>query len=177
MSELTSIAAQQPATITGESSMSLRAFTIAGFVCILLPLRGFGQSADETAVRAVVQRMFDGMRSADSAMTRSVFADGARFASVDARNTPATIKYDTVDGWIRAIANSARRWDEQIYDVQVRVDGNIAQVWAPYTFYLDKSVRHCGVDSFEFLRDTAGWNITQLSDTRRTDGCRDVLAK
>jgi hypothetical protein len=157
--------------------MSLRAFTIAGFSFLVLPLAGLAQSADETAVRAVVQRLFDGMRSADSAMARSTFADGARFASVDTRTTPATIKYDPVDGWIRAVANSARRWDEQIYDVQIRVDGNIAQVWAPYTFYLDKAVRHCGVDSFELLRKAADWKITQLSDTRRTDGCRDVLAK
>ena len=157
--------------------MSSRGFTIAGLCCILLPVAGLAQSTDETAVRAVVQRMFDGMRSADSAMARSVFADGARFASVDARNTPSTIKSDAVDGWIRAIANSARRWDEQIYDVQVRIDGNIAQVWAPYTFYLDKAMRHCGVDAFELLRDAAGWKITQLSDTRRMEGCRDVLAK
>jgi hypothetical protein len=157
--------------------MSLRAFTIAGFCFFLLPVAGLAQSADEAAVRAVVQRLFDGMRSADSAMARSVFADGARFASVDTRNTPPTIKYDTVDGWIRAVGNSARRWDEQIYDVQIRVDGNVAQVWAPYTFYLDKAVRHCGVDSFALLRNAADWKITQLSDTRRTDGCRDVLAK
>jgi hypothetical protein len=157
--------------------MISRAFTIAGLCCSFITSGGLAQSADETAVRAVVQRMFDGMRSADSAMTRSVFADGARFASVDARNAPATIKYDAVDSWIRAVGNSARRWDEQIYDVQIRVDGNIAQVWAPYTFYLDKAVRHCGVDSFELLRIAADWKITQLSDTRRTDGCRDVLAK
>jgi hypothetical protein len=133
------------------------------------------QTDDEKAVRAVVQRMFDGMRAADSAMVRSTFADGARFASVDGRTKPAAIKFDPVDGWLRGIANSAKRWDEQIFDVQVHVDGNIAHVWAPYTFYLDKKVRHCGVDSFELLRDDAGWKVTQLSDTQRRDGCKDPL--
>jgi hypothetical protein len=128
-------------------------------------------------VLAVVQRVFDGMRTADSAMVRSHFSTGARFALVAVRDTPATIRYQPVDGWINAIANSARRWDEQIYDVQVRVDGNIAQVWAPYTFYLDGKVRHCGVDAIELLRDSQGWKITQLSDTQRREGCRDPLAK
>jgi hypothetical protein len=121
--------------------------------------------------------MFDGMRTADSGMVRSVFAPGARFASVDPRATPAAVKYDSVGGWIAAIATSARRWDEQIYDVQVRVDGNIAQVWAPYTFYLDKQVRHCGVNAIDLLRDGAGWKVTQLADTRKREGCRDPLAK
>jgi hypothetical protein len=108
-------------------------------------------------------------------MVRSVFAEGARFASIDARTPPAAVRYDTVGGWIRAIANSNKRWDEQIFDVQVRVEDNMAQVWAPYTFYLDRAVRHCGTDAMELLKDASGWKITQLSDTHRTEGCKDPL--
>lgn len=121
--------------------------------------------------------MFEGMRTADSAMVRSVFAPGARFAMIDARATPVAIRFDTVGGWIAAIATSNRRWDEQIYDVQVRVDGDIAQVWAPYTFYLDKQVRHCGVNAIDLLRDGGGWKVTQLADTRRRDDCPDPLKR
>ena len=126
---------------------------------------------------AAVERMFEGMRTADSAMVRSVFAPGARFAMVDTRSTPMAIRFDTVGGWIAAIATSNRRWDEQIYDVQVRVDGNIAQVWAPYTFYLDKQVRHCGVNAIDLLRDGEGWKVTQLADTRRREDCPDPLKR
>lgn len=126
---------------------------------------------------AAVQRMFEGMRTADSAMVRSVFTPGARFAMIDTRSTPAAIRFDTVGGWIAAIATSNRRWDEQIYDVQVRVDGNIAQVWAPYTFYLDKQLRHCGVNAIDLLRDGEGWKVTQLADTRRRENCPDPLAR
>lgn len=135
------------------------------------------QNPDEKAALATLERVFEGMRTADSAMVRSGFADGARFASIDTRTPPSTIKYDTIDGWLHGIANSNRRWDEQIYDVQVRVDGNVAQIWAPYTFYLDKNVRHCGVDTAELLKDATGWKITQLSDTQRRENCRDVLKK
>jgi hypothetical protein len=130
----------------------------------------------EGEVAAVVGRMFQGMRTADSALVRSTFATGARFADIDARATPAAIKYDTPDGWLAAIAKSNKRWDERLYDVQWRVDGNIAQVWAPYTFYLDGKVRHCGVDAIELLRDATGWKITQLSDTQRREGCREAPA-
>ena len=126
---------------------------------------------------AAVQRMFEGMRTADSAMVRSVFTSGARFAMIDTRSTPAAIRFDSVGGWIAAIATSNRRWDEQIYDVQVRVDGNIAQVWAPYTFYLDKQLRHCGVNAIDLLRDGEGWKVTQVADTRRRENCPDPLAR
>jgi hypothetical protein len=139
------------------------------------PLRVASQSADQQPVLAVVQKLFDGMRAADTVAVRSVFADGARFALIYSRATPAAIRFQSVDGWITAVGSSAKRWDEQVYDVQVRVDGNMAQVWAPYTFYLDRKVRHCGVDAIELLRDASGWRITQLSDTQRREGCRDPL--
>jgi hypothetical protein len=152
----------------------LRGITAAA---LFLPAPVFAQSDIEKGVLATVHRVFEGMRTADSAMIRSTFAAGARFASIDARATPVVVKYDSIDGWLGGVANSARRWDEQVYDVQVKVDGNMAQVWAPYTFYLDKAVRHCGINALELLHDGSAWKITQLSDTRRREGCRDVLAK
>jgi hypothetical protein len=160
--------------------MSLRHLVCVAAASVLVPSVALPQGADEQAVRAVVQRMFDGMRAADSAAVRAVFAPGARFASArPPRGAPpgslVTIAYDSVDGWIRAIANSNRRWDEQIYDVQVRVDGEMALVWAPYTFYLDKAVRHCGIDAFALLKDASGWKVTQLSDTQRRENCPDPL--
>ena len=145
---------------------------------LLLPsvVRAQTGPSPEDDVRAVVRRMFDGMRAADSALVRSVMAPGVRFASMDTRATPPGITYQPVDGWLSGVANSAKRWDERLFDVQVRVDGGIAQVWAPYTFYLDGKIRHCGVDAIELLRDGSGWKITQLADTQRREGCRDVPA-
>lgn len=144
---------------------------------LLLPPAGAAAQARASAeddVRATVRRLFDGMRNADSAQVRSVMAPGVRFASVDARATPPAIAYQPVDGWLAGVAGSARRWDERVFDVQVRVDGNMAQVWAPYTFYLDGKIRHCGVDAIELLLGPDGWRVTQLSDTQRRDGCREV---
>ena len=157
--------------------MRLDRFLRSVAVVALLPATAHSQSDAEKSVLATVHRVFEGMRTADSAMVRSTFATGARFASVDARATPVAVRFDTIDGWLSGVANSARRWDEQVYDVQVKVDGNMAHVWAPYTFYLDKAIRHCGINSLELLNDGSSWRITQLSDTRRREGCRDVLAK
>lgn len=135
------------------------------------------QSADEQAVLAVVKRVFDGMRASDSTMVRSGFATGARFAMLDTRSTPPRITYDSINGWLSALSRSANRWDEQVYDVKANVDADVAQVWAPYTFYLDKKVRHCGVNLFMMLKLGGEWRITQLSDSRRTEGCPDPLGK
>jgi hypothetical protein len=153
-----------------------RALMLSSLLVLPTLAHAQAQPSPEDVVRAVLRRMFDGMRAADSAQVRSVMAPGVRFASIDARATPPGISYEPVDGWLSGVAKSARRWDERLFDVQVRVDGDIAQVWAPYTFYLDGKIRHCGVDSIELLRDAGGWKVTQLSDTQRRDGCKEVPA-
>jgi len=58
----------------------------------------------------------------------------------------------------------------------VQVDADLASAWTPYSFYLDGRLRHCGVDSIELLCVEGAWKITQLSDTQRTQGCRELPA-
>ena len=127
---------------------------------------------EEAAVRAVLEQVFRGMREADSAMVRRAFHSGARFASA---TREGGIEYSPVDGWIGAIAGSAGRWDERIYDVEVTLDVPVASAWVPYTFYFDGRISHCGANTVELLKTTAGWQITQLSDSRRQAGCPDPL--
>ena len=145
----------------------------AALATLILPGGAAGQ--DGASARAAVERMFAGMRTADSTMVRSTLAPDARFAVLDTREGAATIRVQGVDGWVSGIATSSGSWNEQIYDVNVLVDGALASVWAPYTFYLNGEISHCGVNSIELLHTADGWKITQISDTRRGDGCPDPL--
>lgn len=145
-------------------------------LALLLPaIPVAAQQPDDALVRATVTAVFDGMRAADSAAIRARFAPGARFASVAAAGD--SVGYDTIDGWLRGVASSGGKWDEQVYDVEVHVDGGIAHVWAPYTFYLAGAVRHCGVNAVSLLRVGGAWRVTQWSDTRRREGCPDPLGR
>lgn len=130
------------------------------------------QSHAEHEVHAAVEQIFEGMRSANPDLVRAVFAPDARFAMVD---ESGAVTVQSVEGWLEAIGTSERRWDERVYDVEIQVDGNMASAWTPYTFYLDGAVRHCGINSIEFLHDGSGWKVTQIADTRRTEGCPDPL--
>jgi len=132
---------------------------------------------DEAGALAAVAGVFEGMRTANAAMVRALFAENARFAMLDARNGPAHVVVQGVDGWIGGIAASDGKWDEQVYDVVAHVDGDMASVWAPYTFYLDGQISHCGINSIEMLHDADGWKVTQISDTRRREGCPDPLGR
>lgn len=148
----------------------LTALTLLASAAPVAAQSAAARAEEETAVRAVLEQVFRGMREADSAIVRAAFHPGARFASA---TREGDVRYDAVDGWIRAIATSGGRWDERIYDVEVEVDPPVASAWVPYTFYLDGQISHCGVNTVELLRTVGGWKITQLSDSRRREGCPD----
>lgn len=122
----------------------------------------------EAEVRAVIDRLFDGMRAGDSTMVRGVFHDGALMQ----RATENGISSDSPDGFIRAVGTPHDQvWDERIWDVQINVDGPLASAWMEFAFYLGEELRHCGVNSMQFYRGEDGWKIVYLADTSRGLTC------
>ena len=39
------------------------------------------------------------------------------------------------------------------------VHGLIATVWAPYDFWIDGKLSHCGIDAFDLIKTEDGWKI------------------
>jgi hypothetical protein len=128
--------------------------------------------ADTSAVMAPIHRLFDGMRAHDSAAVRSVFAPGASLTSSSIRSGTPTVNSEPIDGFISAVGRpSTDKFDERISDPVVHIDDGLAMVWVKYSFYLNDKFSHCGVDAFMLARDTSGWKIVSIGDTRRREGC------
>jgi Domain of unknown function (DUF4440) len=131
------------------------------------------QDAERAAVLATVQKVFDAMRTRDTALLRQAFDTSARLAGVSTRGGPATVRLTPPAAFGAAIASAPAGdvWNERIWDPEVRIDGDLAQVWAYYTFHRNNTFNHCGVDAFMLLKVGTEWKITQLADSRRTTGC------
>jgi hypothetical protein len=81
---------------------------------------------------------------------------------------------DEVQKFINAVGTPHEEvWDEKIWDTEIRVDGNLAQVWTKYGFYLDEKFSHCGVDAIHLTKTKDGWKIFHLSDTRQREDCEE----
>ena len=134
--------------------------------------RACAQDADRAAILTTVQKVFDAMRTRDTVLLASAFDTSARLVAVSTRGTPA-VSQTTVAEFGAAIswAPAGDVWNERIFEPDVRIDGPVAQVWAYYTFHRNAAFSHCGVDAFMLLRVGAEWKITQLADSRRTQGC------
>ena len=131
------------------------------------------QPEDERAVLAAVTRLFDAMRTRDTAALRAAFAPGASLASTSVRNGQPVLQRDSVEAFVRSIgsAPAGLLLDERLRDPQVRVSDGLASVWVGYDFYAGERFSHCGVNAFHLARTTAGWQIVNLIDTRRREGC------
>jgi hypothetical protein len=135
-----------------------------------MPLRA---QAPEAEVMGVVQRLFDGMRAGDSTAVRAVFHPDARLVSVGVRGGQPLLRSEAVDAFVQAVgAPHEQVWDERIWDVEIRVDENLATAWMHYAFYLGDQFSHCGVNAFQFFHGSEGWRVIQITDTRRREGCR-----
>jgi hypothetical protein len=140
-------------------------FSIAGAA------RVQAQDAERTAVLVTIQKVFDAMRTRDTILLKSAFDTTARLVGVRARDS--SIALTTVSQFGAALnrAPAGDVWTERIFDPEVRIDGDLAEVWAYYTFHRNKEFTHCGVDAFMLRKLGSQWKITQLADSRRTTGC------
>ena len=155
----------------------MRLLRIASVIALLLPAATVGAQAsapvpdERDAVLAVVQRLWDGMRTRDTALVRSVFDSTALLTRVVTRDGVSRVQVLPISGFIEALGRSTETWNERMFSPEVRIDGALATVWTEYDFHLGTQFSHCGVDAFQLLKTSAGWKVVALSDTARREGC------
>ena len=115
----------------------------------------------EDSVKAVVNQLFDGMKNSDAKMIQSAFADSAILQSVGKnKEGKIVIENERIDEFAKSISTLKKgAADEQIVFESVKIDGQLAMVWAPYKFYFEGKFSHCGVDSFQLVFINGQWKI------------------
>ena len=127
----------------------------------------------QDSVRAAVNLLFTAMRNADSAQLMDAFDDNAVLQTivvdsagkVKAQNYPVTTFASAIGRLPKGAA------DEQVKIETLKIDGPLAAVWAPYHFYYNGTLLHCGVDSFQLIRVNGTWKILYIVDTRKKGAC------
>lgn len=143
-----------------------------GFMCISTGC--LSQSSDEQKVTDVLTQLFRGMELGDSAMVHRCFMPQVTMATVKIGKEGSAVlsREGNLNGFLKAVGTPhPEKWYEEVWDVEVSVDGMFAQVWCDYAFYVGNKFSHCGVDAFHLFRDGAQWKIFHLADTRKSVGC------
>jgi ketosteroid isomerase-like protein len=137
----------------------------------------FGSDLTDLQRRAEVvqtaQAMFDAMAAHDVAALEKLLTPDAVFFSIDEGEASPTVRARTVQSFLQLVSASNEVLHERIRHPEVRIDGDIATLWAPYEFYRGERFSHCGRDAFLFARSDGRWRIAASSYTlRRGPGCK-----
>lgn len=125
------------------------------------------------AILDVIHVLFDAMASKDGNAIRSVFTEDALLMAPAPAGSTEAFRTVDVEQFVQAITSVPDRVLERMWDPEVRQNGEIATVWAPYDLYVGERFIHCGIDAFSLVREAEGWRIAFVSYTAFPDreGC------
>lgn len=127
-------------------------------------------AADQAAVIQVVEDLFQAMSRQDGEVMRALHMPEVALIRV-MDNAKPSVQLGSPDGFINSIVNAPAEPRERMWNPEVRVDGNLATLWAPYDFHLGDAFSHCGIDAFQLVRTDAGWKIVSIAYTVHREGC------
>jgi len=134
----------------------------AAIVATLAATSVLAQSAEEQAVLAPIHAMFDGMSKRDAAAIKApTLPRGTMVLMRDGK--PAQMTFDAFADRVGKPGNN--QIEERIHDPLVRIDNDLAVIWAPFDFLVDGKVDHCGTDLFNLVRVDGKWLIASVADT------------
>jgi Putative lumazine-binding len=138
---------------------------VLAVVCGLVPAL-VAATSPEDAVLAAVQKMFDGMAARDSAAIKTVLLPGGTMVLMR-DGKPAQM---TAEAFADRVGRPGTTHNvERIHDPLVRVDNDLAVVWAPFEYLIDGKVDHCGTDLFNLVKKDGVWLIASVADTGKKD--------
>jgi Putative lumazine-binding len=151
-----------------KTSHSLRfLLLLAGITTIgLLPSTLHAVTPEEQAVLAPVQAMFNGMAKRDAAAIKEPLLPGGSMVLMRDGN-PTQMTFEAFAD--RVGKPGKTNIEERIHDPLIRIDNDLAVVWAPFEFLVDGKVDHCGTDLFNLVRKDGKWLIASVADTGRKD--------
>ena len=121
-------------------------------------------NADQAAALSSFQALLDGLGKRDKAAMMAQVLPGASGTFVrDGRP-----KQMTIEALTDIIAKpSPDTFEERIRNPLVRVDHDIAVIWAPFQFIRNGKIDHCGTDIATLVLSEGRWLITSIEDNHR----------
>ncbi|MGM9476317.1 nuclear transport factor 2 family protein [Pedobacter sp. GSP4] len=151
----------------------MKGLAILALFLTVFSTKTFAQSDEESAIKKAVNNLFTGMKTGDSTLTRTAFASGALMQTISSKDGKVTVRNESVNDFIKFIGTPHQeQYDERITFTKILIDGPLASVWTDYKFYLGDKFSHCGVNSFQLVKGSNGWQIVYIIDTRRKEGCK-----
>lgn len=128
-------------------------------------------NAEEKMVIKTITNFFEGFHAQDSTKMYNAVYKTVLMQSISKTTskdvTLSLTNFKAFVGQIKSIPETDS-FKEVLLSFEVKIDGNMANVWTPYEFWYNDKKRHCGVNSFQLIKENRQWKIFYIVDTRRS---------
>lgn len=149
-------------------------FVIFAFAKAPIATYNSSLQSSEKEVQKIVETFFEGFHAQDSMIIKKVVHKEVRMQSIGKNRTGETVlSSQDFGGFLESICSipETTQFKEEIHNYEVKLDGKMANVWTPYTFYINDAISHCGTNSFQLFKRDGVWKIFYIVDTRDREGC------
>lgn len=128
----------------------------------------------EKAIKATINRFFEGMEKSDTALLKSTCTPTMVLQTymADKEGKMQVYTEEFAEFVAMIAAPTTDQYDERIKFEAIHAEKSLASVWTPYSFFINGKRSHCGTNSFQLVKTADGWKIQYIIDTRRKQGCK-----
>ena len=135
----------------------------------------YSQSEEETQVKQTIIDFFEAFHKQDTVKLKSMAKGNINMQSISVNKEGKTrLDENDYSSFMKNIAGipKDKKFEEKLLDFKIRIDGKMANAWTAYEFWFDENFSHCGVNSFQLVKEDKDWKIIYLVDTRQRQGCK-----
>jgi len=145
-------------------------------VTLLFALTLNAQTSESENVKTTIIAFFDAFHKQDTTALKAMAKGNIKMQSIAIDKDGKTVLSE--NDYFQFVQNIAsipkdRTFEEKLLNFSIQVDGNMANAWTPYEFWYQEKLSHCGVNSFQLIKEDDKWKIIYLFDTRRREGCEN----
>ena len=145
---------------------------ILSILLALAPAAPVPPVAPGREILAVVDSFFAAMARKDrTALNDLVIADGLATAVRLKDGERTRMMNWHWNAYFEGALSAPGTMQERLFDPEVRIERDLATVWARYELLVDGKFSHCGVDQFEMVRWDGHWRVYNLTWTNQKTGC------
>lgn len=130
-----------------------------------------GQDTTNADILRAVDGFLAGLNAKDAAAMAAVSIADGMLVSLRTADGNTHLRARSFAQSLADTAKGQGTFHEVYWDPTVLVRGDIAVVWAEYSFDLDAKRSHCGIDVFNLMKIGGAWKVTGIQYTVEPDTC------
>lgn len=141
---------------------------------LFITVNTFAQDTEKYAVQKTIEAFFEGFHQQDSIAIKETVTKDVLLQTIAKDSLGKDyVKTEDFSKFIKSIVGipETTKFHETIKSYSIQVDGPMANAWTAYEFHVNDKLSHCGVNSFQLLKQGDVWKIIYLIDTRRKERC------